>query len=319
MNTVTERRAHLPVEEWSAAMAAAVDGICRLGAELVAVHRASSDRAEEVCRNWRLAERQKEEHAVLDDVFSSGRAVLEKLDAVLQAPAPAAMKDAADAIENSLPLLDDAFLHIRHCAQDILHWAGRYAPAGGSSLPEAYRESHARLISYAPVLKPRLEALQAELAERVAGGDVSPEARALLSAITRYNGVLDTVRRFVHAVAEPPLELVFAETDRFLEDMQAIPLEQRRTLGSELNDCCQSLQYDRPSFDARVAPVSLEQPDGVDSSLVAFEHGGFHVLMTVDEDPIFGQLTVHLLRAVDDAGYETACTGVSAVLCNEWR
>lgn len=299
-------------------MADAVDEICRLGAELVAAHRAGSDRAEEVCRNWRLAERQEAEREVLGGLFRTGRDILAVVNGVLLSPTPGRMKAAAAAIEPNLQPIEDAFLDIRHCAQDLLHWAKRYPPAGGSGLPDAFRASHARLISYAPVLKPRLEQLQADLAERVAGGDVSEEARNLLSTITRYNGVLDTARRFVAAIAEPPLELVFAETDRFVEDLKSIPLERRGPLASELNDCCQGLQYDRPSFEERVAAVSLDHPDGVESSLVAFEYDGFRVLMTVDEDPIFGQLTVHLLRAVEAGDYETACAGVSDALCEQW-
>ena len=300
-------------------LSGAVDEICRLGSKLIETHSSGSERAAEVCRNWRLAERQEKERAVLMDMFRAGRVILEALDAVMSSPDPARMKMAAEAIERGLPRVEDAFLSIRHCAQDLLHWSNRFAPSGESELPNDYRAAHARLIQFAPVIKPRLENLQADLAERVAGGDVCPEARELLSAITRYNGVLDTARRFVRAVAEPPLELVFAETDRFLDELRAVPLEYRGPLASELNDCCQSLQYDRASFEARVTPVGLEQPEGVDSSLVAFEHGGHRVLLTVEEDPIFGQLTVHLLRVTDEDEYKEACAEVSEALRDEWR
>mgnify|MGYP001545467406 CR=1 FL=1 len=39
-----------------------------------------------------------------------------------------------------------------------------------------------------------------------------------------------------------------------------------------------------------VRPVEMEHPVGIDSSLVVFQSHGIRVLLTVAEDPIFGQL-----------------------------
>ena len=41
--------------------------------------------------------------------------------------------------------------------------------------------------------------------------------------------------------------------------------------------------------------------------------------MTVEEDPLFGQMTVHLLRAVSEDKYESARAEVVEALADEWR
>jgi len=307
------------VEEWATEMDAASGDICLLGQGLITAHRKAGGRAEEVCENWKLAQRQAEERQVLDSLFLAARGILEKLNETVRHMEAGTMHEAAEAIERNLPIVEDAFLVVRHCAQDLLHWAQRYAVLEGSTLPDNYRKSHARLIAFAPVFKPRLESLQMKLLERVSGGDVEPGANQLLSAITRYNAVLDTARRFIRAVVEPPLELVFAETKEFLADVEEIPVSERGAIASELNDCCQSLQYDRAVFEEKVVPVRWQQPEGIDSSLVVFDSNGMRILMTVDEDPIFGQITVHLLRAVCADDFGKACALVNEALCDEWR
>lgn len=319
MNTFKPDQTQFPVDEWAMAMKDAVSTIIRIGRDLVATHRLASEKAEEVCRNWKLEERQAGERESLDALFKSGREILEKLNGVIVTRNPADMAASAKAIERNLPVVEDSFLQVRHCAQDLLHWARRYGDVEDCHLAEEYRACHARLTSFSPVFKPRLESLQLDLVIAAAGDDADPGVKRLLSAITRYNAVLDTARRFVQAVADPQLELVFAETDLFLQDIQRIPLNIRGPVASELNDCCQGRLYDPLSFDQAVRPLGLHQPEGVDSSLVVFESHGIHVLMTVDEDPIFGQLTVHLLRAVGEDAYDGACAAVTEALCNEWR
>lgn len=301
-------------------MEAAIESISEAGAALLGEHGAAGARAAEVCRNWKLAERQHGERKVLQTMLDASEDMLQSLAPVLadKETGAAQFTEAAASIERNLPVIEDAFLELRHCAQDLLHWAQRFAPLEGSSRPDEYRAAHGELIAFAPVFKPRLESLQMALVEKMDGNQPSVEAGRLLSAITRYNGILDTARRFVRAVVEPPLELVFAETDRFLADMQALPLSDRAELASELNDCCQSLQYDRPAFDRRVESVATHQPTGADSSLALFKHRDHHVLLTVEEDPIFEQMTVHLLRVADTAGLPAACSEVTCALDEEW-
>lgn len=319
MNQLNMNTQTFSVDEWAAAMMASVSEIDELGRELVARHRQGSERAEEVCRNWRLEERPAEQHIALGSLFAAAREILESLvetEILLQADT---MASAAQAIEENLPTIEEGFLAVRHCAQDLLHWADRYGTPENSGVTASYRAAHDKLISFAPVFKPRLETLQAQLLGLVESDETGPAVRRLLSAITRYNAVLDSARRFVAVVVEPPLELVFAETGQFLEDVQEIPLETRGLVGSELNDCCRSLLYEPAIFARAVKAVETKQPEGIDSSLVVLESHGLRILFTVEEDPIFGQLTVHLLRAVGALEFDSACAGVSRALAEEWE
>lgn len=319
MTNLTDETRTFSVDEWSAAMSAAVLEIDETGRELVAIHRKASDRAEEVCRNWRLEERQAEERLALERLFASGRKILEKLEDALEYDTPTIQSRAAEAIERHLPDVERSFLTVRHCAQDLLHWADRHGDPEHHELTAAYRALHGRLTSYTPVFKPRLESFQMRLVAKAAAADADPAVADLLSAITRYNAVLESARRFVAAVVEPPLELVFAETDLFVEDAQRIPLDVRGRVGSELNDCCQRLVYEPSAFAESVRTVEMEHLVGIDSSLVVFESHGIRVLLSVEEDPIFGQLTVHLLRAVGEDDYKSACAEVIRALGEEWR
>lgn len=319
METSTTGDAAFSVEYWKVTMDSAADDIFSLGNALITAHRNAGGRAEEVCLNWRLVERQAEERLLLDRLFMATRDILEKLNETVPAMRAETMLKAAEVIEHKLPIVEETFLAVRHCAQDLLHWSQRYAVLEGSTLPDDYRKSHGQLIAFAPVFKPRLESLQMTLVERAAGGDVAPGTNQLLSAITRYNGILETARRFIRAVVEPPMELVFAETEDFFDDVRRLPLDKRGEIASELNDCCQSLQYDRASFEEKVVPVELQHPEGIDSSLVVFDSHETRILMTVDEDPIFAQVSVNLLRAVGANEYENACARVIEALSDEWR
>ena len=119
-------------------------------------------------------------------------------------------------------------------------------------------------------------------------------------------------------MVKPPLELVFEETASFLEDLQAIELPLRRELASNLNDICQSLLYDPQRFESAVEHVTLDCEPGMDSSLVVFRHAGFTLYLTVEEDPIFGHLTVQLLRAVSHEHAESAGLWAATTLNREW-
>lgn len=318
MNRPSDNAQTFNEREWSEAMAAAVSEIDDTGRDLVAAHRQNSERAEEICRNWGLAERQAEERVELDSLFAVAREILQKLNTALTTGDAVDLAAAAGSIENGLPVVENAFLTVRHCAQDLIQWADRHGDPEHHGVTDRFRKLHGRLTAWTPVFKPRLEAYQMDLVRQAAMPCADPAVRQLLSAITRYNAVLDSARRFVAAVVEPPLELVFAETDRFLEDIEIIPVEKRAAVASELNDVCRRLMYEPAAFHSNVRQVELPQPDGIDSSLVLFERHGICVLLSVEEDPIFGQLTIHLLRAVADAEFENALAEVSRALAAEW-
>lgn len=312
------QRAPLPIEEWSTVMTTTIDQICTLGLEIVDTHQAASDKAKEVCRNWKLAERQDEEREALRTLFASARAVVEKLEVVMNKMEPIAMREATDSIEKHLPKIEQAYLTVRHAAVDLLRWTKRSGHVEGSPLPDRYRECYGRLISFSPILQPRLENLQQDLIELAGSSNASQEVRLLLSAVTRYNGMASTARSFIRAIVEPPLDLVFQETNLFLDDFEGYSIDTRSQIATMLNDCCQFLLYDVPAFESAVKRIHVDLPGDVDASLCVLTCDKDQVLFTVDEDPLFGQLTVNLLRLVPDSAFEDACASVITSLYQEF-
>jgi hypothetical protein len=316
----------LPIEAWSADMSAAIDQIREIGQHTLETHRAASDKAAESAEHWKLAERQKDERAALHQLFGSSRLIIEavedtrqlmRADDVAVATLHESMHATAAAIESNLANIEEAFLTIRHCALDLLRWTGRAGRIDDSELPSQYRASYARLIAYTPVFKPRLEAMQDELLALREGADVHPDVQLLLSALTRFNAVADTARGFVKSVVEPPLELVFQDTDTLHSDRQKYTTADQRRMATEFNDCCQLLLYDRAEFDRRVEHIRPQLPDGVEASLYVLAADKVRVIFTVDEDPMFEQLTVTLLRVVDKSDCDSAIASVVQDLYSE--
>ena len=108
-------------------------------------------------------------------------------------------------------------------------------------------------------------------------------------------------------------------SDDFIQGLSRIPSEQRRLLASLLNDSCQSLLYEPEIFERHARPVPFEAAGGVDSSLVIFAQFGYAILMTVDEDPIFGQLTLRLLNVVAENELLVAQQRAVRLLQQEWE
>lgn len=309
----------LPLDAWERDMTEAIGEIRRLGLEILKKHSTVNGKAAEASTDWKLEERQVEEHQALLSLRTSIGAVAGKLDDVLQQMNPEHVDAAAQTIEQNLPTIEEAFLTVRHAALDLLRWTRRSGRVENSPLPDEYRASYARLISHTPMIKPRLDALQKELLERSREPEIDPSVPKLLSAITRYNGVMDAARGFVRAIVDPPLELTFQETKGFLEDWNGYPVKTRAGLATELNDCCQFLLYDQKEFSQRVEEIRPDLANGMDASLYSMLIGGVRVLFSVDEDPLFGLLMVTLYRAVDSGCYDEVCETVTASLYHELR
>jgi hypothetical protein len=304
----------LPLDEWKADMTAAVDDICSLGLEILKVHRTASEKAAANAERWKLEERQQDEHAALLRLFDAAENITRKLDDAIQLLDDESLAAATAAIDRHLPSIEEAFLTARHAALDLLRWTRRAGRIDDSTLPDEYRAGYARLVSYSPKFRPRLEAMQQKLLKLANASETEGHVQALLSAITRYNGVMDSARGFVQAIVDPPLELVFQETNLFMEDLKSCSDEECGRLASALNDSCQFLLYDEAEFERCVEEVKPELPDGMEASLFTLPIDTIRILFTVDEDPVFGQLTITLLRVARADVYEMACESVIETL-----
>lgn len=300
-------------------MTRAIEDIQRLGLAILEQHGGASDKAAQNAKDWGLEKRQGDEYEALLSMRVAVGAVAERLDPVLQQKSPVHLEAAAVAIEHNLPIIEESFLTVRHAALDLLRWSRRSGYLEGSPLPDAYRASYARLVAYTPEIKPRLDALRKELLGRSTAPDADPTVTRLLSAITRYNGVMDAARGFVQAIVDPPLELVFQETQGFLDDYARFPVDVRAALATGVNDCCQFLLYDEQAFFQGVENVRSAIAEGIDSSLYSILIRGAYIIFSVDEDPLFNQLTVTLYRAVGNDAYEDACATVAASLYQDLR
>ena len=226
-----------------------------------------------------------------------------------------ALNGCADVIEENLPRIEDSFVTSRHAALDLLRWSERAGKIEESTLPAEYRASYARLISHAPVIKPLTEQFQQNLLLLKKADHLHPAARRLISVLSRYNAVMETARSFVRSVIEPPLVLAFHETESFLEDVKSLSSEQLSSAATELNDCCQLLLYDVAEFNRRVRQVRPRLAEGIDASMVVLEvSGGFHVIFTVDEDPVFEQLSIALLRILPEHKIDAATDDLAQAL-----
>lgn len=309
----------LPLEQWDADMNAAIETIRTVGREIVEKHSTASERAAEISDHWKLGERQEAEHDALLDMLGAVKQVSVALSAVIEQASIEKMNHAAETIEENLPVIEETFVTIRHAALDLLRWTRRSGHLDDSDLPEKYRQSYAALISYTPQFRPKLLLLLNKLLEWAHHVDSDPAVQKLLSAITRYHGVLDTARGFVRAIVDPPLELVFQETQGLVEEWEKLDYPIRAALGTELNDICQFLLYDKEKFEAGVEEVHHQVAEGIDASLFAVACEGHKVLFSVDEDPLFGQLTVTLYRAVASEAFDETCEDLFDKLYHELR
>lgn len=297
----------LPLEQWSEDMRAAVTEICELGARLLRTHRAASERSSQVAEQWKLGERLTDERVALEHAFDGLRGILSAIDETWQlmrrrdveeAQLRQSMRDCAAVIDDALPALQQDFLTIRHCALDLLRWVRRFAEVEGSALPAEYRASYARLLSYTPVFRPRLESMQSELLLQSRDTQVSPDVQKMLTALNQYVVAVESARAFVKSVVEPPMELVFHDAESFQNDWRRLAPQLQGRLGTELNDCCQFLLYDPAGFHSLVDNIQRPLSEGIDASLFVLPVDTLRIVFTMDEDPVFQQLIVTLLRVV---------------------
>ena len=300
------------IDDWVNDARAVIQRIGETGRELLEVHGAASPRAAETAEAWRLAERVEEGQAALASFLESAEAIVRgaiSLEAILRSAvaetaspenpdwAPA-MVTQARLLDETLPAIDAAFVTIRHSALDLLRWSRRSGQLEGSDLSDRYRAGFIELTSHAPSFDAQAATLEEELAFLGERHPDSPEIAGLREALARQYGLRDRFRGFLQSVVRPTLDLVFEETDRFLEDWAAYPEPAKAHLATEFNDCCQLLLYHPPGFRRRVETIRPPLSGGMEASLYQLSEGDDRVLFLVDEDPVFESLTVTLLRVV---------------------
>lgn len=281
-----------PIDAWSTDMRLAVDEISAAGSQMLQAHRKASPKATSVADKWRRAERLEEERQALTDLFERIRCIFEAieqtrelmhLEGATETSRLNAMNHCADVINANLQGIEDAYLVVRHSALDLLRWVRRSGHIEESDLPELYRACYARLIAYAPKIKPRLDTMQQELLHLRDQAGLHPEVQRQISALARYRALADSARGFFKSVIAPPLDLVFHDTQIFNADWELLSVENRGDLATEFNDCCQFLLYDVAEFYRRVLSVRPDLADDMEASLFVLPVDAMRVIFTVDE------------------------------------
>ena len=323
-HAMSSRISAFPIDAWLSDMREAIDRIVELGRSVLETHRLASPDAARNAERWHLGERLSDEQQALHDWLDCVRRIVESIEQCRQAINAEAATDSdlhqtilvcADTIEENLPSIERALVAIRHAALDLLQWTARSGKIEGSELPGEYRASYARLIAYAPIFNPMMAAFREDLLQLNDQPRLHPESQRLVSLVSRYNAVVDSARGFVRSVVEPPLELVFHETQHFLDDLKPLPPDQVATLATEVNDCCQLLLYDSAEFRRRVEYIGPQLAAGLDASMAVLTVSqGFKVVFTVDEDPVFQQLAITLLRNLSEHQLTTATDDLTRAL-----
>ncbi len=297
----------LPLAGWSADMQAAIVEIGEIGSRLLIQHRGVSEMASQIADQWRLRDRLEDERAALGNALSTLHRIWAAIDGTREAmnrtggdetPLPQSMGECADVIESGLPALQSDFMTIRQCALDMLRWERRFGHIDGSELANDYRAGYARLLAYAPIFRPRLEAMQSDLLQQSRASHAPPELQRLLAALNHYMAVMESARAFVKSVVSPPMDLMFQDTESFQEGWQLLDPSFRGRLATELNDCCQQLLYDAAGFHQLVENIQHPLPGGLSASVYVLPVDAWRMVFTMDEDPVFEQIIVTLLRVV---------------------
>ena len=317
----------LPLEPWSTDMQAAIAEICKAGSRLLSEHRGASETSSQIADQWRLQDRLQDERAALGNALGTLHRIWAAIDAARECMNRSGVdethllqsfRECADQIDNGLPLLQRDFMTIRQCALDLLRWERQFAHFDDSKWPNDYRGSYARLLSYAPVFRPRLEAMQSDLLRQSRASHASPEVQRLLTALSHYLAVMESARAFVKSVVSPPMDLVFQDTESFQEGWKLLDSALQGRLATELNDCCQLLLYDSADFHRLVENIEQPLPEGLNASLYVLPVDAWRIVFTMDEDPVFEQIIVTLLRVVSVDDLEGALTSLARVLYRDF-
>lgn len=104
------------------------------------------------------------------------------------------------------------------------------------------------------------------------------------------------------------MELLFESTHAFERDLARLPEEIRCRLVEAINNSCPLLACDEADFFSKVyQPRVVRLSHNCCSSLYVMPAGtDYAIILTIDDDPIFAQVIITLMRIVPSQEIETA-------------
>ena len=116
------------------------------------------------------------------------------------------------------------------------------------------------------------------------------------------------------------MDLVYHYTKGFEYDLSQLSQATKECMAADINKYGQLLLTNPPEFYQHAhQPYPIKLVNGYESSLYTLPTGApMNVIATVDEDPIFDQLLVTLMRAVRADEVSQAYTSVAQSLYQDW-
>ena len=112
------------------------------------------------------------------------------------------------------------------------------------------------------------------------------------------------------------MELIFESTKKFEKDLASLPEQDIRRVVAALNQYGVVVR-DNPTtpYPKAFQPHIPQLKDGLDATLYALRIGrDIRAILTVDDDPLFDQVIIRLLRVVRHEKLERAYKGLSEFL-----
>ena len=117
------------------------------------------------------------------------------------------------------------------------------------------------------------------------------------------------------------MTLLFQSTEDFEKDLQQVDTPTRQRIVHCLNQVARAFVEDKKAF-ARHGrkPYRVKLGDGYDSSLYAIRVDfDLHAILTVDDDPLFDQVIITLIRVVNRADLKETYGLVAKVLYQDFN
>jgi hypothetical protein len=112
------------------------------------------------------------------------------------------------------------------------------------------------------------------------------------------------------------MELLFESTDKFEKDLNQFNDQEKSQIVEELNCRCATLKNGFKTFYKQVVrPLKIKLNNGFESSLYSLQvNREVRVILTVDDDPLFEQIIITLMRVVRHKDLKKTFRGIAESL-----
>ena len=112
------------------------------------------------------------------------------------------------------------------------------------------------------------------------------------------------------------MELLFESTDKFENDLNQFSDREKSQIVEKLNHRCATLKNGFTTFYRSVVrPLKIRLRNDFEASLYSLKvNRDIRIILTVDDDPLFDQIIITLMRVVRQHDLETAFRGIAESL-----